>query len=111
MSENRNDNDEFEKKFNDMLNGFTRKVNDVTKDVMSRLSDEKEKAQVRSEIGHHSRDLSRAYEKLGRQYYESVTSGKEMDVKDTMELIHSKELLVKLLNEKLESLEKSDNEE
>lgn len=111
MSENRNDNDEFEKKFNDMLNGFTRKVNDVTKDVMSRLSDEKEKAQVRSEIGRHSRDLSRAYEKLGRQYYESVTSGKEMDVKDTMELIRSKELLVKLLNEKLESLEKIDNEE
>lgn len=107
MSEN-NKNDEFEKKFNEVFNGFVKKMNDVTKDVVTVVSSEKEKAQIRSEIGHNTRDLSRAYEKLGREYYASVKEGTELNCKDTFELIRSKELLISLLNEKLEGMNKTE---
>ena len=105
MSENRNG--DFEKKVNDMVDVLMKKVNDVAKEVVTRFDSEKEKAQIRSEIGHNSRDLTKAYEKLGRAYYESVSKGEPMeDMKDTMEMIRSKELLVKLLNEKLDNLDR-----
>ena len=105
MSENRNG--DFEKKVNDMVDDLMKKVNDVAKEVVTRFDSEKEKAQIRSEIGHNSRDLKKAYEKLGRAYYESVSKGEPMeDMKDTMEMIRSKELLVKLLNEKLDNLDR-----
>ena len=105
MSENRNG--DFEKKVNDMVDDLMKKVNDVAKEVVTRFDSEKEKAQSRSEIGHNSRDLTKAYEKLGRAYYESVSKGEPMeDMKDTMEMIRSKELLVKLLNEKLDNLDR-----
>ena len=104
MSENRNG--DFEKKVNDMVDDLMKKVNDVAKEVVTRFDSEKEKAQIRSEIGHNSRDLTKAYEKLGRAYYESVTSASPMeDMKETMEMIRSKEMLVKLLNEKLDGLD------
>ena len=105
MSENRNG--DFEKKVNDMVDDLMKKVNDVAKEVVTRFDSEKEKAQIRSEIGHNSRDLTKAYEKLGRAYYESVSKGEPMeDMKETMEMIRSKELLVKLLNEKLDNLDR-----
>ena len=105
MSENRNG--DFEKKVNDMVDDLMKKVNDVAKEVVTRFDSEKEKAQIRSEIGHNSRDLTKAYEKLGRAYYESVSKGEPMeDMKDTMEMIRSKDLLVKLLNEKLDNLDR-----
>lgn len=105
MSENRNG--DFEKKVNDMVDDLMKKVNDVAKEVVTKFDSEKEKAQIRSEIGHNSRDLTKAYEKLGRAYYESVSKGEPMeDMKDTMEMIRSKELLVKLLNEKLDNLDR-----
>ena len=104
MSENRNN--DFEKKVNDMVDDLMKKVNDVAKEVVEMIDSEKEKAQIRSEIGHNSRDLTKAYEKLGRAYYESVTSASPMeDMKETMEMIRSKEMLVKLLNEKLDGLD------
>lgn len=105
MSENRNG--DFEKKVNDMVDDLMKKVNDVAKEVVTRFDSEKEKEQIRSEIGNNSRDLTKAYEKLGRAYYESVSKGEPMeDMKDTMEMIRSKELLVKLLNEKLDNLDR-----
>ena len=105
MSENRNG--DFEKKVNDMVDDLMKKVNDVAKEVVTRFDSEKEKAQIRSEIGHNSRDLTKAYEKLGRAYYESVSKGEPMEeMKDTMEMIRSKEMLVKLLNEKLDNLDR-----
>lgn len=105
MSENRNG--DFEKKVNDMVDDLMKKVNDVAKEVVTKFDSEKEKAQIRSEIGHNSRDLTKAYEKLGRAYYESVSNGVPMeDMKDTMEMIRSKEMLVKLLNEKLDGLDR-----
>lgn len=105
MSENRNG--DFEKKVNDMVDDLMKKVNDVAKEVVTKFDCEKEKAQIRSEIGHNSRDLTKAYEKLGRVYYESVSKGEPMEeMKDTMEMIRSKEMLVKLLNEKLDGLDR-----
>ena len=105
MSENRNG--DFEKKVNDMVDDLMKKVNDVAKEVVTKFDSEKEKAQIRSEIGHNSRDLTKAYEKLGRAYYESVSKGEPMEeMKDTIEMIRSKEMLVKLLNEKLDGLDR-----
>ncbi len=106
MSENRNSNDDFERKLNEFADQAYRKITETGKVLTDRFNVEKEKAQIRSEIGHNTRDLSKAYEKLGRQYYEKVVAGQEMvGEKDTFDLIRSKEKLIELLTEKLEGME------
>lgn len=115
MSENNNDNnekkgingDDISKQFNDFINSAVKVTQDFGKKAATRLDQEKQKAEVRSEIGHNSREVSRAYEKLGREYYEFKENNTEMkDETDTFDLIRSKEKLIELLNEKLDSFEK-----
>lgn len=77
-----------------------------SKNVMSRLDAEKAKAEIRAEIGHNARDLSRAYEKLGRAYYSALTAGEDLQNEEgTLELIRSKEKIIELLNEKLDQMD------
>lgn len=103
MSENNND---FTEKFNAFKEEALKTMKETTEVVLKKFDLEKQKAEIRSEIGHHSRELSKSYEKLGRQYYLHVEQGKEIGgEKDIFELIRSKEKLIELLNEKLEKLE------
>ncbi len=74
--------------------------------VINILDTEKQKAEIRSEIGHNARDLSKAYEKLGRDYYNMKKTGEAIEgEKDAFDLISSKEKIIELLNEKLDNLE------
>lgn len=122
MSENNNNNennsseeekketgsgDEFSKQFSSFIDSAVKSAQDLGKKAADRLDKEKQKAEVRSEIGHNSRELSKAYEKLGRAYYEFKENNTVIsEEKDTFDLIRSKEKLIELLNEKLDSLEK-----
>ncbi len=80
-------------------------ISESTKTLRQRVSDEKRKAEVRSEIGHNKRELAKIYEQLGRAYYAHKVSDvgieKEEEVFDR---IRSKEKLIELMEEKLKTL-------
>ena len=81
-------------------------LNEKGKQVLRMLELEKKKAEIRSEIGHNSRDLSKAYEKLGRDYFNAKMAGHYLSSNnETFNLIRSKEKVIELLNEKLDILE------
>lgn len=104
MSENNND---FAEKLNAFKEEAFRTMKETSELVIQKFDLEKKKAEIRSEIGHHSRELAKSYEKLGRQYFAHVEQGIEIGgEKDTLELIRSKEKLIELLQEKLDQLEK-----
>ena len=89
----------------DVTDKVVKAVSEKRKKVLSHLEMEQKKAQIRSEIGHNQRELTKAYEKLGREYYAALSEGHEPeDAKVTAELIRSKEKVIELLQEKLENL-------
>ncbi|MCR5794186.1 MAG: hypothetical protein K6G61_02395 [Solobacterium sp.] len=93
-------------KIQETADKYVKILQDSGKSVLSKLDIEKQKAEIRSDIGHIARDLSRIYEKLGRDYYNKKVTGVAIESEnDTMDLIRSKEKLIELLNEKLDNLE------
>ena len=110
--------EDLNKKINELTQNISKIVEDGSKTVMDTISTtgkkvmdtfdlEKKKAEISSEIGHNSRDLSKAYEKLGRDYYTAKMAGHDLSSNnETFSLIRSKEKVIELLNEKLDLLEK-----
>ena len=93
-------------KIQETADKYVKILQDSGKSVLSKLDIEKQKAEIRSDIGHIARDLSRIYEKFGRDYYNMKVTGVAIESEnDTMDLIRSKEKLIELLNEKLDNLE------
>lgn len=93
-------------KLQETADKFVNILQDSGKNVLTKLDLEKQKAEIRSDIGHIAKDLSRIYEKLGRDYYTMKVTGIAIESEnDTMDLIRSKEKLIELLNEKLDNLE------
>lgn len=107
MSENNNGNNDFSKQFNEFVNKAVKTAQDYGKAASDRINLEKQKAGIRSEIGHNKKILSDAYEKLGRTYYAYKTAGTEMAEEQlTLDTIGEKENAIKELNEKLDALGK-----
>lgn len=105
MSENNNEKD-FAEKVNNFKDEAMKAMKETSEYVLKKFDTEKRKAEIRSEIGHNARELSKSYEKLGRQYFNHKENGTEIGgEKDTFELIRAKEKLIELLNEKLDQLE------
>ncbi len=97
--------DDFNKTITDVTEKVVTAVREHRKKVLTHLEIEQKKAQIRSEIGHNQRELTKAYEKLGRDYFAAVSEGRALEATDsTVELIRSKEKVVELLREKLEAL-------
>lgn len=106
MSEN------FNSKVNELIDKASKTIEEGSKSLLSRLDFEKKKAEIRSEIGHTSRDLTKAYEKLGREFFEAKMNNREFeDSASTFELIKSKEKVLELLHDKLTQVEKERTEE
>ena len=98
--------DQFEEKVNQFVDKAAKTIEKGGKSLLEKLDVEKQKAQIRSEIGHNSRDLTKAYEKLGRDFYAAQVTGIPMeDQTSAFDLIRAKEKLIELLNDKLDSLE------
>lgn len=99
--------DDFNTKVNDFVDKAAKTLEEGGRSLLGRLEIEKQKAEIRAEIGHNSRDLTKAYEKLGRDYYAAKVTGRVMtDDANTFDLIRSKEKVIELLNEKLTQLDK-----
>ena len=98
--------DDFNTKLNELVGNLSKVIQDGSKTVLSTLDKEKAKAELRAEIGHNSRDLTKAYEQLGRDFYAATVTGKKFEPSNsTMDLIRSKEKVIELLNEKLDKLD------
>lgn len=108
MSEkNKNGFDDLGKTVSDLVKNVKKVVTDSTESITSKLKIEKQKAEIRAEIGHHSRELSKYYETLGRNYYSDIAINKKPSrYTEVMDNIRTKEKLIELLNEKLDVLEK-----
>jgi DNA-directed RNA polymerase specialized sigma subunit len=99
--------EDFNSKVSEFVEKASKSIEEGGKTLLSRLDIERQKAEIRAEIGHTSRELTKAYEKLGRAFFDSKESGKAFkDDYNTIELIRSKERAIELLNEKLDQLEK-----
>lgn len=86
-------------------------VTKSTKDMTGALKKERRKMELRSQIGEHTRALTKAYTRLGEAYYDAKISGKEVEgMQDVMDLVHSNRKVVELLKAQLEELEKTDSE-
>lgn len=81
-------------------------VRENTKDITAALKKERRKMELRSEIGEHSRALTKAYTRLGEAYYDSISERRGIgDVNDLLSLINSNKKLVDLLQAQLDELE------
>lgn len=98
--------DELTKIFTEFVEQAERTVSEGSRKIADRIDNEKQKAEIRAEIGHLSRDLSKAYELLGREYYNKKVTGTPFtDEAGLFDRIRSKEKLIDLYNEKLDRLE------
>ena len=89
-----------------IVNFGTEKVKDGTKDLSSRLQVERKKIEIKSQIGQHQRQMSKAYERIGEAYYKHLETGNPVEgVNDVLEIIRSNKKVVELLQEQLTSLE------
>ncbi len=99
--------EDFNSKVNEFVDKAAKSIEEGGKSLLSRLEIEKKKAEIRSEIGHNSRELSKAYERLGREFFMAKEAGRAYsDENDLFDRIRSKERTIELLNEKLDTLEK-----
>jgi hypothetical protein len=98
--------EDFTKQVNDFFNKAVKTAQTYGKKAADKIDLEKQKAGIRSEIGHNIKEISAAYEKLGRGYYDAKVNQKEFpDENETIELITKKEAENQSLNEKLSALD------
>ena len=96
--------EDMNKKFSDFIDRAMQKAGETSKDILAKLDVEKNKAEIKAEIGYNERDLRKAYEKVGRDFFAAKEAGKEYNTDNsTFDLIRSKEKVIELLNEKLKT--------
>lgn len=91
---------------NQFLDEVVKKVETLSNQVVDRLAYEKQKAEIKSQIGHTSREIAKQYERLGQLYYASLKNHEELHVEDIVNVLETKQQLLDLLHEKLNSLTK-----
>lgn len=103
MAEN---NDDFFSKFSRFADKTMKTLESTGKTAWDRLDVEKQKAEIRSEINANQRELSSAYEKLGKEYYEKEKNGSPIeDQQDLFDLIQNKTKSMDVLKEKLKQFD------
>jgi hypothetical protein len=104
--ENKETQEDFTKQVNDFFNKAVKTAQEYGKKASDKIDLERQKAAIRSEIGHNMKDIANAYEKLGRGYYDVKVNAKDFpDEAETIELITKKEAENAGLNEKLKGLQ------
>ena len=104
------DNNNNEKDVTETISSFIEKGTEVftkkTKTITDQIAKERKKLEIKSQIGQHERQISKAYERIGKAYYEHIESGASMNnLDDITALVRSNLKVVELLNEQLSNLE------
>jgi hypothetical protein len=98
--------EDWKKELNDFADKAAKAVQAGSKDFMSVMDKERKKVEIRAQIGHHERAVTKAYTRLGEAYFNNVENGASMDsAKDVLDLIKSNKKVVELLQEQLKTLE------
>ena len=107
-----NNEKDFTETISSLIEKGTETLNKTTKTITDQLAKERKKLEIKSQIGQHERQLSRAYERLGKAYFDQMESGAAMEnVDDVTALIRSNRKVVKLLNEQLKQFEDKETTE
>lgn len=100
--------DDFTRFINDTASSLVKLVNDGAKSAAGYASTTRQKLELKSQIGEHTRTLNKSYARLGEAYYEAARTGKPVEgMEDVFNLIKSNRELIQLLNEKLSALEQT----
>ncbi|MBQ6450874.1 MAG: hypothetical protein IJJ29_03020 [Solobacterium sp.] len=98
--------EEIRKLINDQVDKTARTITDNTREFTEVFQKERRKIELRSQIGQHQRQVSKAYERIGQAYFENIEEGKSMDhIKDVIDLLRSNRKVIELLKQQLAELE------
>lgn len=78
-----------------------------TRNVSSTIATEQKKVAIRSQIGQHQRNATKAYARLGEAYYNYVEKGVALTgIEDVLDILRSNNKVIELLQAQLQDLEK-----
>ncbi len=104
--------DDFTRFVSDTATSFAKLVNDGARTAADYASVTRQKLELKSQIGEHTRTLNKSYARLGEAYYDASTAGKPVEgMNDVLNLIKSNRELIQLLNEKLATLDQQQAQE
>lgn len=101
--------DELQKSVEKIIKETSKTVTKGTKDITTIISKEQKKVEIKSQIGQHKRNVTKAYARLGEAYFKHETEGATMEgTEDVMDILKSNLKVIRLLQDQLDQLE--DNE-
>ena len=96
--------DKTNKSVNEIFKDAANTIQEGSRKVIGFANKEMEKTKLRSDIGHTNRELAKAYEKLGRDYYASKVLGEDIDLEESLHPIITSEATLKELKNDLDAL-------
>ena len=67
-----NNEKDFTETISSLIEKGTETLNKTTKTITDQLAKERKKLEIKSQIGQHERQLSKAYERLGKAYFDQM---------------------------------------
>ena len=98
--------DELQGTFMEAVGKAAKIVESSTKELSGTVNKERRKMEIRSQIGQHQRNVTKAYTRLGEAYFKYVEKGESMSgVGDVLDILRSNTKVIELLNEQLKALD------
>lgn len=80
-------------------------VNESVNYVGNKVSVEKNKLDIKNQINQHEKNVQRAYERLGKAYYNSIQNHDDVIGQDDLiEMINTNKKVIELLNNQLNNM-------
>ena len=90
------------KELEQLVDKTAKKLNDGVNQVAAKVSEEKNKIDLKSQIGHHERTVRKNYARLGEAYYNLVVNGTAIENQDDLiEMIKTNQKVISLLEDQL----------
>lgn len=91
---------------NDGIAKASEAVNESVKDISNKIEIERTKLDLKSQIGHHDRIVTKSYARLGEAYYTYLEeNGSMASTNDIVEIIKANKKIINMLEKQLEELE------
>ena len=89
-----------------LFNFGAEKVVGSTKDLSTRLQVERKRIEIKSQIGQHQRQMSKAYERIGEAYYKHLETQQPVEgINDVLDIVRSNKKVIDLLKEQLAAID------
>ena len=95
-----------DKAADEVVKGVNRIMDEAPTEIKETVRKERNKADLKSQIGTHQRTIDKAYYRLGIARYEKVMNNHETDrEEDLIEIINTNQKVIALLKQKLDEVE------